>query len=102
MPSVFSACSYQDLTSDLTDALGLAAGKGVLVSAVDAGSPAEAVGVQRGLVLYRVGKYDVRSVAQVRKLLSRANGSTPVDFTVGIVRGNGQSPRLERVTLTAR
>jgi serine protease Do len=92
----------QDLTPDLTDAFGLAAGKGVLVSAVEPGSPADAVGIVRGLVLYRVGKYDVRSVAQVEKLLSRANNGTAVDFTVGIVRSNGQSPRLERVTVTAR
>jgi len=92
----------QDLTPDLTDALGLAAGKGVLVSAVEPDSPAESVGIERGLVLYRVGKYDVRSVAQVEKLLSRANRGTPVDFTVGIVRSNGQSPRLERVTVIAR
>ena len=61
-----------------------------------------AAGIVRGLVLYRVGKYDVRTVAQVEKLLLRANNGTPVDFTVGIVRSNGQSPRLERVTLTAR
>ncbi len=74
----------------------------VLVSAVEPDSPAEAAGIVRGLVLYRVGKYDVRTVAQVEKLLLRANSGTPVDFTVGIVRSNGQSPRLERVTLTAR
>jgi serine protease Do len=92
----------QDLTADLTDALGLAAGKGVLVSAVEPGSPAEDVGVERGLVIYRIGKYDVRSVAQVEKLLARANSGTPVDFTIGIMRSNGQSARLERVTLTAR
>ena len=51
----------QDLTPDLTDALGLAAGKGVLVSAVEPDSPADSVGIERGLVIYRVGKYDVRS-----------------------------------------
>ncbi len=92
----------QDLTQDLTDALGLAAGKGVLVSAVEAGSPAESVGIERGLVVYRVGKYDVRSVAQVEKLLARARSGTSVDFTVGIIRAGNQSPRVETVTLTAR
>ena len=92
----------QDLTQDLTDALGLAAGKGVLVSAVEAGSPAESVGIERGLVIYRVGKYDVRSVAQVEKLLARARSGTSVDFTVGIIRAGNQSPRVETVTLTAR
>lgn len=91
----------QDLTSDLTDALGLAAGKGVLVSSVEAGSPAEAVGIERGLVIYRVGKYDVRSVAQVEKLLARAQSGTTISLTIGLVRSSGAA-RVETVTLTAR
>jgi serine protease Do len=91
----------QDLTPELTDALGYAPGKGVLVSAVEPDSPAESVGIERGLVIYRVGKYDVRTVAQVEKLLARASSGTPVDFTVGIVRSTG-APRVERVTLRAR
>ncbi len=91
----------QDLTSDLTDALSLAPNKGVLVSGVEPGSPAEEIGIQRGLVIYRVGKYDVRSVALVEKLLARACRGTTVTFTVGIVRANG-SQRVETVSLTAR
>jgi serine protease Do len=92
----------QNLTQELTDALGLAPGRGVLITAVDPGSPAESVGIERGLVLYRVGKHEVRSVAQVERLLARANAGTSVDFTVGIQRVGGQSPRLATVTLTAR
>jgi len=92
----------QNLTQDLTDALGLAAGKGVLVSSVEPGSPAAEVGIERGLVIYRVGKYDVRSVAQIEKLLAKARTGTVVDFTVGIMRAGSQSPRLETVSLTAR
>ncbi|MEO5721947.1 MAG: trypsin-like peptidase domain-containing protein [Chthoniobacterales bacterium] len=92
----------QELTAELTDALGLIPGKGVLISSVESGSPAEEAGIERGLVVYRVGKYDVRTVAQVEKLLVRAQTGTPVDFTVGIVRSGGQSPRVARVTLTAR
>ncbi len=91
----------QDLTPELTDALGLAAGKGVLISAVQPGSPAESVGIERGLVIYRVGKYNVRTVAQVEKLLARASSGSAVDFTVGFIRSGGQSPRLETVTLNA-
>ncbi len=92
----------QELTSELTDALNLTGGKGVLISAVEEGSPAAGVRIERGLVIYRVGKYDVNRIAQVEKLLARAKTGTPVDFTVGIVRNGGQSPRLARVTLTAR
>lgn len=91
----------QELTPDLTDALGLAENKGVLIAAVEPESPAADVGIERGLVIYRVGKYDVSSMDQVEKLLARARSGTMVDFTVGLVQ-EGRSPRLARVTLTAR
>src|SRR3954467_5243086 len=48
----------QDLTAELTDAMALVPGRGVLISGVEPGSPAEEVGIERGLVVYRVGKYD--------------------------------------------
>ncbi|CAN5246772.1 N/A [soil metagenome] len=92
----------QELMPELTEALGLVPGRGVLVSAVAPGSQAESVGIERGLVIYRIGKHDVRNIAQVEKLLARARSGIDVDFTVGIVRAGAQSPRLARVRLTAR
>jgi len=62
----------QNLTPDLTDALGYAPGKGVLISAVEPNSPADQAGIERGLVVYRVGKHDVNSVKDVENLLGRA------------------------------
>jgi serine protease Do len=92
----------QNLTPDLTDALGYAAGKGVLISAVEPDSPADRVGMQRGLVIYRIGKYNVTSVKQVEGLLARAGSGSAVDFTVGIIRANGGGQAMETVPLTAR
>src|SRR6266568_2165704 len=92
----------QDLTPELVDALGYAPGHGVLVSAVEPDSPADEAGIQRGLVIYRVGKYDVNSVKDVENLLGRASSGTSVDFTVGVVRAGGAGKRLETVTLAAR
>lgn len=91
----------QDLTSELADALGYANGRGVLVSAVVPDSPADRAGIERGLVIYRVGKYDVNSVKQLDALLGRARSGGNVDFAIGIVRDDGRQ-RLERVTLAAR
>src|SRR5216110_1385251 len=51
----------QDLSEELTDALGYARGHGVLIAAVEPGSPADNAGVQRGLVVYRVGKSEANS-----------------------------------------
>ena len=61
----------QDLTPDLTDALGYVQGRGVLVSAVEPDSPADRAGIQRGLVIYRVGRYNVSSIKQLESLLAR-------------------------------
>jgi len=92
----------QDLTADLTDALGLVAGTGVLISAVEPGSPAEEAGIERGLVVYRVGKYNVNSVKQIEKLLNRAGSGTQVDLVVGVARSDGSGQRVQTVSLTAR
>ena len=92
----------QNLTPDLTDALGYLAGRGVLVSAVEPDSPADRAGIQRGLVIYRVGRYNVSSIKQLESLIARVESGASLDFTVGIVRANNQGQQLETVPLTAR
>jgi serine protease Do len=92
----------QDLTPELSDALGYVANRGVLISAVEPDSPAEDAGVQRGLVIYRIGKHDVNSIQDVENLLGRAQTGTRVDFTVGVVRADGSGQRVETIGLTAR
>src|SRR5436305_8427918 len=44
----------QDLTQELTSALGFAPGRGVLISSVESDSPAEDAGIQKGLVIYKI------------------------------------------------
>jgi serine protease Do len=92
----------QDLTEDLADALGLAAGKGVLISAVEPDGPADHAGIERGLVIYRIGKYDVNSVKQAESLLARADSGSSVDFALGIVGRGSRGRRIETVNLEAR
>src|SRR6266550_2622273 len=92
----------QDLNEELTDALGYEPGRGVLISAVEPNSPADQAGIERGLVIYRVGKHDVNSARDVENLLGRANSGTSVDFAVGVMRAGGAGKRLETVTLAAR
>ena len=92
----------QDLNEELTDALGYQPGRGVLISAVEPNSPADQAGIERGLVIYRVGKHDVNSVRDVENLLGRASSGTSVDFAVGVIRAGGAGQRVESVTLAAR
>jgi serine protease Do len=91
----------QDLNEELTDALGYEPGHGVLISGIEPNSPADQAGIERGLVIYRVGKHEVNSVKDIENLLGRASSGTSVDFTVGVVRAGGAGKRLETVTLAA-
>ncbi|HKS31720.1 MAG TPA: trypsin-like peptidase domain-containing protein [Chthoniobacterales bacterium] len=91
----------QDLTTELTDAFNLIRGRGVLVSAVEPGSPAAEIGIERGLVIYRLGRRDVNSVKSVETLLARVQSGMTVDFTVGLARSDGER-QIQTVALTAR
>ena len=91
----------QDLTQELTNALGYQPGRGVLISSVESDSPADQAGIERGLVIYRIGKHLVNSAKEADELLARASSGTSVDFAVGVVRANG-TQRVETVTLAAR
>src|SRR5438132_5912750 len=92
----------QDLSGELTDALGYARGRGVLISAVEPNSPADQAGIERGLVIYRVGKQDVNSMRQVEDLLGAARRGANVNFTVGAIRAGRQDRQLATLTLAAR
>ena len=92
----------QNLSQELSDALGYARGRGVLIAAVDPESPADEAGIERGMVVYRVGKADVTSVREVEALLASVQSGSDVNFTVGVIRARGQSRELGAVSLTAR
>jgi serine protease Do len=92
----------QDLNEDLSDALGFEPGRGVLITSVEPDSPSAEAGIERGLVIYRVGKHDVNSVKDVENILGRASSGSNVDFTVGVIRADAGGQRVATVTLTAR
>ena len=92
----------QDLSLELSDALGYAQGRGVLITAVEPGSPAEEAGIERGLVIYQMGKSGVNSVKQIEDLLGRVQSGANVNFTVGVVRVGRQGRQLATLTMAAR
>src|SRR5437870_156306 len=92
----------QDLSQELSDALGYAQGRGVLVTAVEPDSPADEAGIERGLVIYCVSKYDVSSVKQVEQLLRSVDSGADVEFTVGVIGADGKNRQLANVSLKAR
>ena len=92
----------QDLNRELSDALGYARGRGVLITAVEPGSPAEKAGIERGVVIYRVGKTEITSVKQVEELLRPVESDEDVIFAVGVIRADAQNRKVAILSLTAR
>jgi serine protease Do len=92
----------QNLSQELSNALGYAQGRGVLITGVEAGSPTDEAGIERGLVIYRVGQSDVNSVKQVEDLLGRVQSGANVAFTIGVIRASGQGRQLATLTMAAR
>jgi serine protease Do len=92
----------QDLNQELSDALGYVRGRGVLITAVEPGSPADEAGLERGLVIYRVGNFETNSVKRIEELLRAVQSATKLEFTVGVMRANGQGRHLVTLSMTAR
>src|SRR5215471_7871874 len=92
----------QNLSSELSDALGYLRGRGVLITAVEPDSPADEAGIKRGMVLYRVNRSDVSSVRQVEDSLRSVQSGANVDFALGVIRARGQNHELAALSLTAR
>ena len=96
----------QSLTQELADAFGVRGTGGVLVADVERGSPAQTVGIRQGMVVYKIGNYDVDSPAKIEALLHDVEGGTQVDFTLGTgtyaQRLNRGRQQIGTVTLTAR
>jgi len=94
----------QDLTRDLTNGFGYAPGMGVLIVDVQDGSPAADAGLKRGLVIYKIGRYEITSSKQVEDLLENVKPGTDADFTVGVVRqfAGRRLAQVQNVSLTAQ
>ncbi len=94
----------QDLSDELASAFGYDGGAGVLISDVEAASPAEQVGMKRGMVIYKIGRFSVSSAKEADSVLAQAASGSQADFLVGSprrVRGH-LVQQAQTVSLTAR
>ena len=92
----------QDLTQELSEALGYLRGRGVLITAIEPGSPADDAGLERGLVIYRAGNFETNSVKRLEELFRSVQSGTKLEFTVGVIRPRGQNRQLATLSMTAR
>ncbi|MDD9904304.1 MAG: DegQ family serine endoprotease [Rhodospirillaceae bacterium] len=77
--------TIQEIDSDLASAFKLPSTKGVLVSDVIAGGPADKGGIRRGDVILSVSGQPVASTAELRNRVAAAGPEAKVDL--GIIRG---------------
>ena len=78
----------------------------MVISDVDAGSPAAQGGLRQGMVVYKIGTYTADSVARVEGLLRDVDGGTSVDFVIYATNASGRNAgrptQVGTVTLVAR
>ena len=84
--------------------LGIESGHGVLIADVAAGSSAAEAGLKRGVIIYKIGLYEVNRCADLDPLLAKVAPGTNVDFTVGIIRkvGNRIYEQLQTIRIPAQ
>lgn len=69
-PSARFGLHVQELTPQIAQQLGYTKAKGVVISQVDPGSPADEAGLQRGDLIQEVDRQKVTSVSEYRNQLS--------------------------------
>jgi S1-C subfamily serine protease len=90
-----SGASVQELTPELAQSFGFARAEGLLVAGVESRSPAEAAGLERGMVINRVDAETTTSVlATAKKLFSKAKGEK---IQVEVIYPRRRGPFLELV-----
>jgi S1-C subfamily serine protease len=94
----------QDLTPALARNFGYPRTQGLLVSGVEAGSPAAEAGIEPGMVVVAVGSQSVRTVADLPRMLVRVKTGETVRFTLVVPtrQGNFMVQRVGSVQLPAR
>ncbi len=72
----------QNLSEDLVERMGLQVDKGVLVTEVEADSPADLAGILRGDVITEIDSQPVQSVSEVQELINKADSQRGILFFV--------------------
>jgi len=70
--------TLQDLTPDVAAQFGYSKGQGVIVTEVEAGSPADNVGIEPGQLIEEVNKVRVRTLAELKAALKKSDSSKQV------------------------
>ena len=89
--------SLQEISLELAERLGLASTDGLLVAGVERGSPADAVGLERGHVILGIAGQAVEDVVSAAKILYGKKKGDRVSLQVLAQRRQGPLLRTQRV-----
>ncbi len=84
----------QDLDTKLAGNFGYREGTGALVSEVEANSPAAKAGLEPGMLVTSIGRYDITATRQIEKLLAQIDSGSRVDFGVAWWAGRARGRLL--------
>jgi serine protease Do len=97
----FFGLVLQDLDEKLATSSGYRGGSGALVADVEAGSPAAKAGLEPGMLVTSIGRYDVTAIKDIEKLLGQIDTGSRVDFGLawwsGRARGRLMSDTFQLV-----
>jgi serine protease Do len=79
---------FEDLSPDIAGRLGIKNDKGVIISAVQPGSPADLAGIRRGDIILEVNQEPVDSTKDMKKQIAEAGEKDSLLLLVN--RGNGK------------
>ena len=77
-PEIFFGLSVQDLTPDIAERFKLKDDKGVIVTKVEAGSPAETEGLREGDLIKEVNREKVNNTEDFKKMIEKTKKTEPV------------------------
>jgi len=90
----FFGIAVQDVDEKLAASSGFREGSGVLITDVEAKSPAAAAGLQPGMLVVAVGRFETNSVRAIEKLLKQVDTGSRADFGLAWFQKTAQGTRL--------
>ena len=90
----FFGIALQDVDEKLAASTGFREGGGALIAEVEPKSPAAAAGIQPGMLIASVGRFEVSGMKAIEKLLRQVDAGSRVDFGLAWIQGSPRGKRL--------
>ncbi len=90
----FFGIGLQDVDEKLAASSGFREGSGVLIAEVEPKSPAATAGLQPGMLVVAVGRFEANAVKTIEKLLKQVDTGSRVDFGLAWMQKTPRGTRL--------